>query len=185
METDASHIEELNITGLGRCPEFGEKKDPSVPSDELHVNIGLDMQKQKELHCVIGTCMEDFDTDSVADLEYSTWNDACAWEFRSASGNGSLGLIQNPPTEIIRNTRCYMVDDESPGQFGHGGYVDGGMHPPRFCLGQQHSLWNNDSMIIHRLYPKLVIYCHTNDMDYLSPAVCYDVFDMDHDVFVQ
>ena len=43
---------------------------------------------------MIGACMEDFDatgdnsdTDSVAELEYNTWNDACAWEFRSASGN--------------------------------------------------------------------------------------------------
>ena len=43
-----------------------------VPSDELHVNIGLDMPKQKGLNCVIGACMEDCDatgdnsdTDSV------------------------------------------------------------------------------------------------------------------------
>ena len=92
--------------------------------------------------------------------------------------NSPPGLIQNPPTELIRNTRSYTDDDESPGKFGHGGYVDGGIHPPRFCLGQQHSLWdngirNNDSMIIHRLYPKLAIYCHADDMDYPSPAVCY------------
>ena len=26
---------------------IGERKDPVVPSDELHVKIGLDMQKQK------------------------------------------------------------------------------------------------------------------------------------------
>ena len=133
------------------------------------------------MHCVIGTCMEDCDatgdnsdTDSVAELEYNTWNYACAWEFRSASGNSLPGLIQNPPTEIIRNTPCYTEI------CGHGGYVDGGIHPPRFSLGQQHSLWDsgiwnkkNDSMIIHRLHPKLAIYCHTDDMDYASPAVCY------------
>ena len=40
LETDASHIEELDITGLGRCPELGERKDPLVPSDELPVKIG-------------------------------------------------------------------------------------------------------------------------------------------------
>ena len=89
------------------------------------------------------SCMEDFDatgdnsdTDSVGELEYNTWNDAC------------------------KN-------------------VDAGIHPPRFCLGQQHSLWdsvirNDDSMIIDILYPKLTIYCHVADMDYPSPAVCYD-----------
>ena len=31
----------------------------------------------------------------------NTWNDACAWEFRSASGNIPPGLIQNPPTELM------------------------------------------------------------------------------------
>ena len=111
-ETDASHIEELDIAGLCRCPEFGEGEDPSVLSDELHVNIGLDMPKQKGLNCVIGACMEDFDvtgdnsdTDSVAELEYNTWNDACAWEFRSASGNLPPGLIQNPPTDLFYEMR--------------------------------------------------------------------------------
>ena len=29
-------------------------------------------------------------------------------------------------------------------------------------------------MIIHRLYHKLTIYCHDDDMDDLSPAVFYD-----------
>ena len=111
-------------------------------------------------------------------MEYNTWNDACAWEFRSAAGNIPPGLIQNPPTDIIRNMRCYTDDDESPGKFGHGGCVDG-IHPPLVCLGQQHCLWdngirNNGNMIIHRLDPKLTICCHTEDMDYLFPAVCYD-----------
>ena len=59
---------------------------------------------------MIGACMVDFDvtddnldTDSVAELEYNTWNDACAWEFRSAFGNLPPGLFQNPPAEFIRN----------------------------------------------------------------------------------
>ena len=48
---------------------------------------------------------DDLDTDSVAELEYNTWNDACAWEFRSVSGNDLPGLIQNPPTDVIQNIR--------------------------------------------------------------------------------
>ena len=89
-ETDASHIEEVDIVGLCRCPEFGEGlgEDPSVPSDELHANIGLDMPNQKGMNCVIGPCMEDFDvtgdnsdTDSVAELEYNTWNHKTAQNF--------------------------------------------------------------------------------------------------------
>ena len=63
-ETDASHIEELDIAGL--CREFGE--DPSVPSDELRVNIGLDMPKQKGLNCVIGACVTFLDIISGCSL---------------------------------------------------------------------------------------------------------------------
>ena len=50
------------------------------------------------------------DNDSVAELEYKTWDDACAWEFRNALGNAPPGLIQNPPTDIIR---YYETDDNS------------------------------------------------------------------------
>ena len=46
---------------------------------------------------------DDSDTDSAAELEYDTWNDTCAWEFRSVSANDSPGLIQNP-TDIMQNT---------------------------------------------------------------------------------
>ena len=50
------------------------------------------------------------DNDSVAELEYKTWDDACTWEFRNALGNAPPGLIQNPPTDIIR---YYETDDNS------------------------------------------------------------------------
>ena len=42
------------------------------------------------------------DTDSVAELEYSAWDDSCAGECQSAQVNIPPGLIQNPPTDIIR-----------------------------------------------------------------------------------
>ena len=41
------------------------------------------------------------DTDSIAEWENNTGDDACAWEFRNAPGNIPPGLIQNPPTDII------------------------------------------------------------------------------------
>ena len=47
---------------------------------------------------------------SVAELEYNTWDDACAWEFRNAPVNILPGLIHNPPTDIIQN---YETDDNS------------------------------------------------------------------------
>ena len=45
------------------------------------------------------------DTDSVAELEYSAWDDACAGEFQNALGNIPPGLFQNPPTYNIQDLR--------------------------------------------------------------------------------
>ena len=50
------------------------------------------------------------DTDSVAELEYSAWDDACAGEFQNMLGNIPPGLVQNPSTDKIRN---YETDDNS------------------------------------------------------------------------
>ena len=38
------------------------------------------------------------DTDSVAELNYSAWDDACAGDYQNMLGN-----IQNPPTYKIQN----------------------------------------------------------------------------------
>ena len=46
----------------------------------------------------------------VAELEYKTWEDACAWRCQSALVNIPPGLVQNPPTDKIRN---YKTDDNS------------------------------------------------------------------------
>ena len=47
--------------------------------------------------------MEDnSDTDSVAELEYKTWDDARAWEFRNARGNTNVSLSQNSRMETNR-----------------------------------------------------------------------------------
>ena len=98
--------------------------------------------------------------------------DACAWEYRSAPGNDSPGLIQNPPTDIIQNMLCYTENDEYPEKLEDGGYVDGGIQSPRFLWDS--GIRNNDNMFIRRLYPKLTNCCHAGDMDFLSPAACYD-----------
>ena len=43
------------------------------------------------------------DTDSIVELEYSTWDDACAGEFQNTLGNIPPGLVQNPPMYKIQN----------------------------------------------------------------------------------
>ena len=47
------------------------------------------------------------DTDSVAELEYKTWDDACAWEFRNTRGNTNMNLIQS---SLIEMNREYVSD---------------------------------------------------------------------------
>ena len=42
------------------------------------------------------------DTDSVAELEYNTWDEARAWEFRIARGNMNVSLSQNSRIEMNR-----------------------------------------------------------------------------------
>ena len=102
-EKDTAYIEELDIEGFCRCPDFWKEEDSSVPSAGLNVNIDLGMSKQNGLNYVDVASMGDFDASgvdadegSVAELEWNTWDDACAWEFRSASGNfppdSDLGL---------------------------------------------------------------------------------------------
>ena len=42
------------------------------------------------------------DTDSVAELEYKTWDEACVWEFRNARGNTNMDLFQSSLMEMNR-----------------------------------------------------------------------------------
>ena len=42
------------------------------------------------------------DTDSVAELEYNTWDVARAWEFRNAQGNMDVSLFQDSHIEMNR-----------------------------------------------------------------------------------
>ena len=51
------------------------------------------------------------DTDSFAELEYIAWDDACAGEFQNMLGNIPTGLVQNPPTDNIRNYETNDISD--------------------------------------------------------------------------
>ena len=51
------------------------------------------------------------DTDSVTELEYIAWDDACAGEFQNMLGNIPPGLVQNPPTDKIRNYETNDISD--------------------------------------------------------------------------
>ena len=60
--------------------------------------------------------MEDhLDTDSLAELEYKTWDDARAWEFCNARGNTNVKLSQNSRMEMNREY-VSAVDTDTPTQ---------------------------------------------------------------------
>ena len=83
-----THDEEVDIAGLCRCPEIQEGEDPPELWKILQLYSGLDKPEQAELNVVISECMVDLDdtdydsdTDSIAELEFYTWDDAGVWEF--------------------------------------------------------------------------------------------------------
>ena len=126
--------------------------------------------------------MEDnSDTDSVAELEYLTWDDAGAWEFRNARGNANVasadfppedvppGLVQNPTPDM---TRSNGDNDENPEKCEHEEWINRKLHSPWICTNHQHG-WENSDMQIYDImditewYPatrdckKKAIVCHT------------------------
>ena len=99
-ETDTANIEELDIEGFCLWPDLWNEEDSSVSSAGSKVDISRCMSEQDNLSYVDVASMGDFnsvvsddvigfdsDEGSVSELEWNTWDDACAWEFRNASGN--------------------------------------------------------------------------------------------------
>ena len=151
-----------------------------------NVNIGLGMSKQNGLNYVDVASMGDFDASgvdsddgSVAELEWNTWDDAWAWEFRSVSGNfppdSDLGL----PAGLLRDTGYYTEDGGSPDRHGHVRYVDGNIYLSRLCIWQWPGLWdimvqNDDIVNVRGLNHRLTICWHIDVTDYPPIAVCFD-----------
>ena len=131
------------------------------------------------------------DTDSVAELECKTGEDACAWECHSVQVNVPPGLVQNPPTDIMRT---YETDDNSD--------TDSAAELDDY-IGNDTCAWEcriallrfNQNRPTDISYPALVNCRQTEDMDCLPHAVCYDctctctlhmfyAFDTEHHTFV-
>ena len=122
-ETDTAHIEELDIEGFCLWPNLWNEEDSSMSSAGLKVDFSLCMSEQDNLSYVHVASMGDFNgvvsddaigfdsvDGSVAELEWNTWDDACAWEFRNASGNfppdSELGL----PAVLLKDV-VYCKED--------------------------------------------------------------------------
>ena len=100
-DMDASDNEEF--------PDLWEEEDPSVSSDGLDVNIGLDMSKQNGLNYVDVASMTDFDatdnnsdTGSVAELEWNTWDDAWRMGVSERGWKFSAGIRSEPSGGVVK-----------------------------------------------------------------------------------
>ena len=107
------------------------------------------------------------DIDSAAELEHKVWEDAA---------NILPGLVQNPPTDIMRTN---TENDEYPEKFGRGECIDSSLHPPLICSEHQHcwgdgDMQNYDNTAIAGLYPKTMDCLQTEEVYCLPHAVCYD-----------
>ena len=54
---------------------------------------------------------DDSDTNSIAELKYGAWDDACAGNFKNTLGNIPPGLVQNPSTDNIQNYETSDISD--------------------------------------------------------------------------
>ena len=123
IETDTADKEELDIEGFCLWPDLWNEEDSSVSSAGSDVDISLCMSEQDNLSYVDVASMGDFDgvvsddafgfdsdADSVAELEWNTWDDACAWEFRNASGNLPLESVLPLPAVLLKDV-VYCMED--------------------------------------------------------------------------
>ena len=95
---------------------------------------------------------------------------------REDAANIPPGLVQNPPTDIIRTN---TENEEYLEKFGRGECIDSNLLPPLICCEHQHC-WGDgdmqkyDNTAIAGLDPKTMDCLQTEEVDCLSHAVCYD-----------
>ena len=197
-------MEELDIEGFCLWPDLWNEEDSSVSSAGSKVDISICMLEQDNLSYVDVASMGDFnsvvsddaigfdsDEGSVAELEWNTCDDACAWEFRNASGNfppdSELGL----PTTLLKNIIYCTEDGGFPewdvcctgldfGRYRHRlGYVDGDIYSARLCLLERPGLRDirvrhDDNVNVRGLNHRLTMCWHMDITDSQLLAVCYD-----------
>ena len=204
-ETDTANIEELDIEGFCLWPDLWNEEDSFVSSVRSKVDISICMSEQDNLSYVDVASMGDFnsvvsddaigfdsDEGSVAELEWNTWDDACAWEFRNASGNfppdSELGL----PAALLKDVVYCTEDGGFPewdvcctgldfGRYRHKyvGYVNGDIYSARLCLLERPGLrdirvWNDDNVNVRGLNHRPTMCWHMDITDSQPLAVCYD-----------
>ena len=129
-----------------------------------------------------------FDSDMGCGVEFgwNTWNDACAWESWSASGDFPPDSAIALPAVLVKDVVYYRDDCKFPewdvcytGINYRYRYVDGDIYLVRLCLLKWPSrrdigVWNNDNVNDRGLKHRFTIDWHMDVMDSPPIAVCYD-----------
>ena len=201
-ETDTAEIEESDIEGFCLWPDLWKEEDSSVSSVGSSVDISLCMSQQDNLSYADVASMGDFDgvisddaigfnsdEGSVAELEWNTWDDACAWEFQNMSGHFSPDSAVALPAVILKHS-VYCIEDCGFPEWdvcctGHDmcgyrhGYVDGDIYLTRLCfLGcpgpRDIRELDDEDVNVRRLNHRHTICWYTDVTDSRPLAVCYD-----------
>ena len=199
---DTAEIEESDIEDFCLWPDLWDEGDCSGSNVGSSVDNSLCRSEQDNLSYVDVESMGDFDSEdsddaigfnsdegSVAELEWNTWDDACAWEFQNTPGVFPPDSAVAHPAGILKDS-VYCIEDSGFPEWdvcctGHDiyryrhRYVDGAIYLARLCLlerpGPRDIRERNDENVnVWRLEHRHTICWHTGVTDSRPLTVCYD-----------
>ena len=161
--TDTSVIIGSDIEDFCQWPELSDEEDCFVSDVGLSVDSSLCISEQDDLSYVDVASISDFDSEdsdgdfcfnsdegSVAELEWNTWDEACALEFQNVSGIFPPDSAVVCPAVNIKDIVHSMEDGEHPAwdvcctglTINTHGYVDGDIYLARLCLLGRPGVYN-------------------------------------------
>ena len=199
---DTAELEESDSEDFCLWTDLWDQEDCPVSNAGSIVDNSLCVSNRDNLSSVGVASMGDFDSEdfddaisfdsdmgSVAELEWNTWDDACAWEFQNASGDFPPDSVIATPAVLLKDVVYPMEDCGFPEwdvcwtglefcKCRHR-YVDGDIYLARLCLLERPGLrdirvQNDGNVNVRGLNHRLTICWHTDATDSQPLAVCYD-----------
>ena len=193
--TDNAVISGPDIEDFCQGPELSEDCLGSDVGSSVDNSLCISEQDDlsyADIASVVDFDSEDSDVDfcvnsdegSVAELEWNTWDEACALEFQNASG------ICPPDSAVVRlavNIKDNIYNMENGGHpawmsvdtHGYVGYVDGDVYIDRLCLlgrsGVENIMqWNEEYVDVRGLSHRHTVSWDPGVAESRPLAVCYD-----------
>ena len=199
---DTAELEESDIEDFCLWTDLWDEEDCPVSNAGSIVDSSLCISNQDNLSYVDVASMGDFDSEdfddaigfdsdegSMAELEWNTWDDACAWESQNASGDFPPDSAIALPAVLLKEVVYRMQDCGFPEwdvcctgldfcKYRHR-YVDGDIYLAQLCLLERPGLRdirarNDDNVNVRGLNHRLTICWHPKVTDSQPLAVCYD-----------